>query len=131
MIEGPGHRQNPNRPAGSRGSTGFHFFCFFVVVSIIQSMATRNMNGAKRHPCLLLLYLERLSKSARMSNLTCHPIICVAYQCYNFLRYTIVLKKLPKCVSFKAIECLLIHCQQSLCIKTSRTPRTVQLLFEE
>ena len=28
VIEGPGHRQNANRPAGSRGSTGFHFFCF-------------------------------------------------------------------------------------------------------
>ena len=28
MIEGPGHRQNPNRPARSKGSSGFHFFCF-------------------------------------------------------------------------------------------------------
>ena len=29
VIEGPGHRQNPNRPADSKGSTGFHFFWFF------------------------------------------------------------------------------------------------------
>ena len=25
---GPDHRQTPNRPAGSKGSTGFHVFCF-------------------------------------------------------------------------------------------------------
>ena len=27
-FSGPGHQQNPNRPTGSKGSTGFHFFCF-------------------------------------------------------------------------------------------------------
>ena len=108
VIEGPGHRQNPIVQLAPKGPLDSNS-CFFVVVFIIQSMATRNMNGDRRHPCLTqdCLYLERLSKSARMSNLTCHPIICDAYQCYNFLRYTVVSMKLLKCVSVKAIECLL------------------------
>ena len=28
VIRGPGHPQNLNRPAGCKGSTGFHFFYF-------------------------------------------------------------------------------------------------------
>ena len=34
VREGPGHRQTPNRPAGSKGPTGFHFFSFLLSFSL-------------------------------------------------------------------------------------------------
>ena len=71
------------------------------------------------------LYLERASKSVRMSNLTCHPVICVAYQWYNCLWYTVVSKKRPKCLcqDYRMPS----HSRQSVCIQMSRTPCTVLL----
>ena len=90
---------HPNRPTAPEGPLD-SISSVFVVVFIIQSMANRNINGDRRHPCHpslphSCLYLEGPSNSACMSTLTCHPIICVAYQCYTFLWYTVVSKNLP------------------------------------
>ena len=48
------HLQSPGPPNGSLVSTGLdvHFFYFCVVFFMVQSMASRNRNGDRRHPCL-------------------------------------------------------------------------------
>ena len=48
---GPGHRRNTYRPAAPKGPLD-SISSVFVVVFIIQSMANRNMNGDRSHPCL-------------------------------------------------------------------------------
>ena len=75
MRGGPGHRQNLNRPAAPKGPLD-SISSVFVVVFIIQSIATRNMNGDRRHPCLTpdFTWMDSVSRSA------CHTIIRVAYQ---------------------------------------------------
>ena len=58
-----GHPQSPGPPIGSMVSTGSHFFYFFVVFFMIQSMASRNRNGDRRHPCLTPVFTMKESVS--------------------------------------------------------------------
>ena len=82
---------HPNRPAAPKGTLDSISSVF--VWSFSSSSLWHSCHPSSSYS---FLYLEGLSKSARMSNLTCHPIICVAYQCYNCLWYTVVSKELPR-----------------------------------
>ena len=58
-----GHPQRPGSPTGSIVSTGSHFFYLFVVFFMIQSTASRNKNGDRRHPCLTPVFTVKESVS--------------------------------------------------------------------
>ena len=58
-----GHPQSPGPPTSSMVSTGYNFFYFFVVCFMIQSMASRNKNGDRRHPCLTPVFTMNESVS--------------------------------------------------------------------
>ena len=83
------HLQSPGTPTGSKVSTGSHFFYFFVVFFMIQSMANRNKNGDRRHPCLNPVFT--MKESVSCPTYLRHIFISVSYQRYKFKGYPIVL----------------------------------------
>ena len=57
-----GDLQSPGPPTGSKVSTGSYFF-IFLVFFMIQSMASRNKTGDRRHPCLTPVFTMKESIS--------------------------------------------------------------------